>query len=320
MTVDGWNDPQGGTHRFICNDPGSDDFAGRVFAGLAPWPGGIAGAPLCDVGVDDFSVEMWVRKRFTDSPASDILYYSGLLKDDTGLSWGLGIQWNPDTYAFSTSFFDGVTLIGAGSVTPTRLGVWNYCVWNCDRSGNMTIYIDNELKNTTAISTASGDINDCALFGLVGNSTDIVDYNAAFGNPEEWDSYAIFPVVVGGIACHSRLLTAAEREDSYRSRGLQNVAQTLCYLDWETEGETGWETDSANIADALRSAAPLPLGAPKGTNGTVKALDKSGNSNHWTIPTQAAYGNVETDFSDRAGTAFGIDSGFLETKSGTRVA
>ena len=101
----------------------------------------------------------------------------------------------------------------------------------------------------------------------------------------------IFPVIVGPVAMHSRLMTNAEIQDSYRNRKVQNISSvSFINFDWrKIEGQTGWDTDWSRMMLGHKYGLPVAAGAPQGAATTVSVRDQSGSGNHWTIPTIADY-------------------------------
>lgn len=267
--------------------------------------------PSLTIGTSDFSIEFWAIRRYSNNPGSDEQFYTGILENDPG---DFPIQLASFRWT-TTALTVRATVINAGGafVGATRLGVWNHYVLNADRNGNATVYIDNDLKDTFDIS---GDVAE-SLTGEVHALTNDHSAPAHDSDITALGNYASFPVMIGPFAIHSRLMTQAEIELSFRNRTVQSfgAATTQIRFEWRNyEGETGWDLDYTRLMTGHQFGLTVPAGCPLGASGDVTTEDSSGNARHWTLPTlatTAAYdARVQDTFTDENGTwplAFGAD-------------
>lgn len=328
MSVNGWSEE--GTPRLVCVDPPggtSNSMVPNVYLGM-PWPSpqpASPAMPTVSIGTSDFSIEFWARQKYGGSPGSDDQFWTGIMINDPDAPSSnfpeicAAIRWTDSDLSNQLWFSDDpgntAAITITSSILATRRGVWNHWCLNFDRDGNMSCYIDNEVKGTPAAITAQqGSIaaqevhaltSDHA-FAIHATSIDIDD-----------GSYSVFPVIIGPFAVHKRLMTAAEREASYRYKTVQSfgAATTLIQFGWrDLTGQTAWDMNSAHAAYGHLVGQAVPIGSPLGTNATVKVLDLSGNANHWTIPTETDYTTrTESVFTAENGTfavAFGADPFF----------
>ena len=293
MSVDGWSEE--GTDRFRCLVPpgGDGNFVPNTFCGL-PWPQAAPFGPTVTPGTGDFAIELWARRKYQGTPAgTDNFFNSGILENASG---GLGrtpirvacIAWSTSDNSTS-AIFDA---LGAGAPspvsvpgTPTRVGGWNHYVMNCDRDANMEYFIDAESKGTTVISAQTDSVT--GEFHPLTSDRAGDHHRTTFTT---W-TFNIFPVIIGPMAIHGRLLTDAEIHSSYLNRKVQNISgSSILVWDWtKVEGYTGWDTDWSHMMLGHKIGMSSPAGAPQGAAGTITVPDQSGNGNTWTLPTVEDY-------------------------------
>jgi len=328
MSVNGWSEE--GTPRLICVDPPggtSNSMVPNVFLGM-PWPSpqpASPAMPTVSIGTADFSIEFWARQKYGGSPGSDEQFWTGLMINDPDApssnfpEMAAAIRWTDSDLSNQLWFCqdpgNGTILKITSGILATRRGVWNHYCLNFDRDGNMSCFIDNEAKGTpAAISTQQSSIGAQQVHALTSDHAfpihaASIDVDAA--------TYSIFPVIIGPFAVHLQLMTAAQRELSYRYKTVQSfgASVTKILFGWrDFTGQTAWDMNADHAAFGHLVGQSVPLGSPLGTNATVKVLDLSGNVNHWTIPTETDYTTrTESVFTDENGTfavAFGADPFF----------
>jgi hypothetical protein len=300
----GW-DTRDGSRRIQCNSVGVEgSFKPKVFCGRVPWPG--AGqAPTVAIGAGDLSYEVWARRKFGNSPGSDFFFFSGIVGD---ASWQAAMNFHAGDDLVDARFDEDFDRLGIDTIFnqgPEASSLWSHYAVNCDRDGNMELFIDVESKGTVDISAQNSDLGSVEVHPLVGEG-------ALYGNDavfefEAWTQYTILPVMVGPFAVHNRLLTTAEMEDSYRFRKVNSLGSgtTLVLYDWDIVDETGWDFDVTHLYWGIRAGLAIPYAMPTGT--AARVLDKSGNENHWTLPGAASYGATRATW---ATVAFGTDPFF----------
>jgi len=307
-----WTDPQG-TGRFICLEPPGGDGDGtgmhpNVYCGM-PWPlpqPESPAMPSVTIGTSDLAIEVWALRKIGNSPGEDEQFWTGLLVNGSGdiPDYAAVFRWNVAA-GNTQAHFNGTPGTGAGfslgAYTPTRPGLWHHFAINCDRSGNMEFFIDGDSQGTVDISADVGDSIPAADFHPL-TSDNIALHDGAV---DDWTAYPIFPVIVGPVAVHKRLLTAAELRNSYQFRTTQNIstANTAARFNFtDVEGEDDWDMNADHVINGIRAAIPCPIGVPRGTAGTVKILDSSGNENHLLLPVRSSYGTTfDSDFEQEAG-------------------
>lgn len=301
MAVDGWSDQ--GTPRIICLSPPGGDanargggprgFNSNVFLGY-PWSQTqppVPALPSITPGVGDFSLEVWGRRKFGSS--NDDQFVTGIVEDNGGLPVIIAvISWDTSPLDTVRAQFDALgaglpSLLGTGSQSPTRLGRWSHYVVNFDRSANMELFIDTESKEAVDISAQADSVTG-EVHALTADHVD--PYHGTSFTDWVGDD-AVFPVIIGPLAIHNRLLTNDEIQDSYRNRRVQNISGVgLINFDWRRiEGQTGWDTDWSRMMLGHKVALPVPAAAPQGAATTITVRDQSGSGNHWTIPSVADY-------------------------------
>lgn len=323
----GW-DSDGSERLFCLNPPGGDNLIPSVFLGM-PWqkpqPPTVDN-PAITIGASDFSMEVWALRRFGNSPGDDEQFWTGILRNDPTLPVSsdfpdvhAAIRWTNNDDSVQAWFSknplpsgpDAPIIIGA--MFPSRRGHWTYYCVNYDRDGNMECFIDTESKGTASIAAQAGAVASAKVHALT------ADHAFNFHNPVAFDlsNIAVFPVMVGPFAVHNRLLTATERDASFKSQTVQNLGSSVTYLhfNWHhIEGATGWDTDLDRMMTGHREGLQVPGGAPQGDVGTVFVRDESGNDRHWILPTAADYSTRDAGlFSDEDFTypiAFGGDVTF----------
>ena len=295
MAVDGWS-PDGTPRLFCGTTPGGGgdvEFIPNVFLGY-PWsqtqpPS--PSLPSITPGTSDFSLEVWARRKLGSS--IDDQFVTGIMEDNSGLPVIIAvISWDTSPADTVRAQFDALgagvpSLISTGSQSPTRLGRWSHYVANFDRNANMELFIDTDSKETVSISAQADSVTG-EVHALTADHVDPYHGTSFSGWPEEDN---IFPVIIGPMAIHNRLMTNAEIQDSYRNRKVQNISNvSFINFDWrKIEGQTGWDTDWSRMMLGHKFALPVPAGAPQGAAGTVSVRDQSGSGNHWTIPSVADY-------------------------------
>lgn len=300
-----WTD-QAGTDRFVCLDPPNggegDDMKANVFLGY-PWPRPqpeSPAVPTVALGTSDLAIEVWALRKFRANPSgSDEQWWTGLMVDD-GSASGFpdpvaALQWQNNTPSVVMQFNgtgSGSGTISGTATIPQREGLWNHYCMNCDRSGNMELFINAISEDTEDISSDSGDSMPAAdVHPLTADNIGAMD-----GPVNDWSaSYPVFPVIVGPMAVHNRLLTRAEMVNSYRHKKTQNLGSGVTLIRFnfnDVDGETDWDTNQDHIINGIRAAIPCPAGVPRGTAGDVKILDSSGNERHFLLPVRASYGTT----------------------------
>lgn len=316
----GW-DP-GGSSRLICAQIGAgsgaaagpEDMEPNAFIGEGPWRGATPSPtpPSVALSTTDWSIEWWAKWKYGDAPDGDFRWMSFFLYDDTGTaSRRLGVRWDHNAPTFDISVGTGGSVGFINNVASDQIGVWNHHCINVDRSANLEVFVANASKGTDDISAASAtDLGTNDFFPLIYEGTDNADLDSANG----LTATSICPVVIGPIAFHNRLMTAAERELSRVGRTVQDLTSsvTIIRYNWEVSGESGWDTDLGHMLNSYRIGASMPLGAPTGTEPDVIVVDKSGNGNHSPIPAAASYSDegltAPAVADNKAAVAFGIDS------------
>ncbi len=311
----GWD--QGGTPRLICADP-SENIVANVFIGESPWRGATPSPtpPAIDLGTTDHSIEFWVKWKFGNSPGDDLFFYSMFLRHSGGFGRSqFGIQWLTGAPNFT------VAINGVGSIpniSAGQTGVWGHYCLNMDRSADLEVFINNVSEGTDDISgSAAVDLGSSDFYPLIYEEPLKLATNQGFADgPNTWASNAISPVILGPIAVHNRLMTAAEREASRVSVGVQDFGSsvTLLRYNWDVSGETGWDRDLAHILNAFRVGASTPMAAPTGTEPDVIVVDQSGNGNHYPLAVASSYpatgANVTEVAANKASVALGSDTFF----------
>lgn len=324
MSVDGWSDD--GSGRLICADPGGGGgpFISTVFLGY-PWPlpqPASPALPSFTPGVGDFSIEVWVRRKFGNNPGNDEQFWSGLLINDVPSSFpnvAGAIRWGADDGDAIQIWFSRIppagTIAFITTCTMAELEGWTHMSVNFDRDLNMELFRDNRSEGATSIAALAGAMGAMEVSPLASDHA----FPAHDPSIKALGNYAAFPVMIGPFAIHNRLLTSAERQDSFDRRTVQDLgsATTKCRYEWQQfEGETGWDNDTTHMLYTHKFGLSVPGAFPFGAPGTVKALDSSGNNLHWTLPTQATaedYESFLSVFTAEEGKwpmCFGVDAEF----------
>jgi hypothetical protein len=290
----------------------------NVFIGESPWRGATPSPtpPSLNLGTSDWAIEFWLKWKFGNSPGDDLYFYSFFLTDSGGFSRpGLAARWNTD----SPNFHISVASVGSvSSVTATQQGIWGHYTINMDRDDVLEVFVDNVSEGSSNIAaTAAVDMGTVDFYPLIYEEELKLATNQNFGDgPNNWNSGSISPVIMGPIAVHNRIITAAERESSRTSKTVQDLGSSVTQIryDWTVDGETGWDNDLGHILNAFRVGASTPMGAPTGTEPDVVIVDKSGNGNHYPLPAAASYSidgaNVTEVAASKACVAFGAESFF----------
>ena len=313
----GW-DP-GGSPRLFCAQVGSatEAMLSNVFIGEGPWRGPTPSPtpPSVALGTGDFSIEWWSKWKFGISPGFDLNFYSFFLTDTGGLAReGAACRW-----LTSAPNFD-FRISGVGNVlnvTGGVQGVWSHHCANVDRDGNLEILVNNASVGSTNIApNAAVDIGTLNFYPLIFESQVKLGLNQNFDDgPNDWDNNTVSPIVLGPVAVHNRLMTAAEREASRQGRTVQDFGSAVTQLrySWDVFGETNWDVNIAHMLNSFRVGASTPLGTPAGTQGSVFVRDLSGNTRHYELPVAATYtpGTTSPFSADpKVSVAFGTDSFF----------
>lgn len=310
MSVDGWSEL--GTSDMICVDPGGT-FVSSVFLGY-PWPHPQPADPVMPsvtIGASDFSIECWVRKKFGNNPGEDEQFWTGLLANDVPSSFpnpAACFRWGPLESSAIQLWFARVPgtapIAMISTALMSELTVWHHLVGNFDRDGNMELFRDNVSEGATSIAAQAGAQAATEIHALTSDHA----FNAHNDDPTATGDYAAFPVMIGPMAIHNRLMTAVEREASLTGKTVQNFgsAITLARYEWrDFEGETGWDSGMERMMSGHKFGLSVPGAIPFGAPGTVTARDSSGNNRHWILPTQAT---VE-DYEARVQAVFAAESG-----------
>jgi hypothetical protein len=321
MSVDGWSEG-GGTPRLFCLDPPGGDggaessFHPNVFLGYR-WPVQPASPAMVTVapGAGDFSFEIWGLVK-PGNLAVDGEYVSGIVNAATERVMA-SIGWSAATGSVIASFSAlGLALPGPIETAfhlPDRVGLWNHFAVNFDRDGNMELFIDTVSKETIDISAqadaVTGELHPLTII----RSTD--PFHDTTLPPQDFGDLNSWPVVVGPVAIHDRLMTTAEIEDSFHNKKVQTITGTsLVTFNWsDIKRETGWDTNWDNMMWGFRNGLHIPAAAPQGPVGTVFVVDTSGNRNDWTLPTVADYTTYDAFIASEDGywpIAFGADPFF----------
>ncbi len=298
MAVDGWSSE--GTPRLICSDPpggdggdggdGTASFTPNVLLGFAS--GYLEGSPnpyvsSVNMGTADFSMEMWSLRKYVASPGNTATFdLSGIHRDATGSATAVAtLTWNHNGSTVVATFRPPSAATVSFSAAISVLGHWEHYAVNYDRDGNMELFINAVSAGTASIAALSAN----TILGTVHPYSQVsVTLNGAFNN---WSPIAITSQEVGPFAIHSRLMTQAEMENSYRNKKVQNIASvsTLVYYWDKIERETGWDVDMDNLMLAYKAGLKVPAASPEGVLGTVIVPDQSGNGNNWPLSTAADY-------------------------------
>lgn len=254
------------------HDPGAFAISSDV-APVGPW-------------LDDFALEAWAMPLglglVGDTTGAPLI---GFGTDDivgNGEGGGLDFRGSP-TVAVRGVWQAAVLVTGAWVTLPAG---WHLYTLNCDRSANMTLYIDGITQNTTDISASVAE--------TIGNEQFFRDDSGAA------------TLATGPIAWHEVLLTDAQIADSLGRKGVQLLAATQGAWDWRNlTGMTGWETRPAYIPDLYYNYGPnvdqpitmpwaVPLGTDDRTLPTVQAFpvqcpDLSGQGLTLYVSTRPAY-------------------------------
>ncbi|GAH67948.1 unnamed protein product, partial [marine sediment metagenome] len=214
--------------------------------------------------------------------------------DAPGGSEGTGVFYiYPDNDAFRVFFGSAPTAVN-GTLSPA-LPDWRHHAVNCDRSGNMTYYVDGVLADTDDISgSVANNLGTVPFVCLVGADTDVhLGWDDYHEDLPDWD-FGHSPGVMGPVAVHvAGFLTVAQMQQSIERRYVNELATTVLLYDWRTPaGLTGWDGDKTHIIRGITDYKGLPLAAPEGTDGTIVVPDLSGNGNDFTLTTRAAYNTV----------------------------
>lgn len=276
--------PVGGAKAGLALTAGGE-FLPNVFTGMWPWD---TSPPQFNLGAGNFCFEGWYCWKTLDNQPPDFYCQTGFITDVAYPNNRVAVlEFNSGGRSIAT--YDNDPLAAPGEIQTGwggALSGWHHIAVNCNRAGNMDLIFDGVVQLSVVINNTP-----CVLARFVPLSSEqrnIADLDVA--DPVDHNA----PVVVGPIAAHTGLLTAAQLQDSVRGRRVQNLATTLVYYDWRrVEGQAGWEFDQDRMIDAVGWwIRELPVGAPMGAAGTVVVPDLSGNGNDWTLPTLAAYTEV----------------------------
>lgn len=278
------------------------------------YPYTAANPPLIALGAGAFSYEFWYHWRRQPRGALGgnwwqvVGYYEGPDYVYKCSCWPQA-NWLP-AFVSITAYYDADTgappaQVDTGPYFPVPTQGWHHYALNYDRVGNLEIFIDGISVATVAIDNI--DAGNARFYALTTNSGTLADCDVSddplINPPGELSLVHAFGLV-GPVAAHSSLLTAAQLRSSLRGKRVQNLATTVINWNWRNiEGHTGWETDQTRIvAKAVDYLAEVA--APLGVNGTVVVPDMSGNGNDYVLPTTAAYG---TPTADKANVGFMVD-------------
>lgn len=292
MPVDGWVQ----TSDLLCVDPG-ENFISSAYLGH-PWPlpqPASPAFPSITVGSSDLSIEVWARKKVGNSPGQDEQFWTGIFQNDVPSSFpniGAAIRWTsldaqPVQLWFARVPGDVSTIAMISTALWSEFDDWTHVVGNYDRDGNMELFRNNISEGFTSMVAQAGAQAACEVHALTSDHAFPTQ-----GTPDitSLSNYSAFPLMVGPMAIHNRLMTAAERQASLEQRTVQNFGSSVTFIrfDWkEFGGETGWDSDMARMADGHKFGLAVPGSIPLGASGTVTARDSSGNNRHWTLPTLA---------------------------------
>ena len=279
-----------GVEELVCVEPsGGADFLPTAMCAVA-----VQGdeAPLITFGVAHFSMEIWLKwAQGYDSPGNTIWCMAGAMNVKPPpfpnlILDGAALAVYPNTYEVAARYDNTFLSSGVSTALITTPLGWNHHVLNYDRAGNLSLYTNNAVSGAVAI-----DANAMAaalIWPYV--STEIHDRSSSMGNNDVFP-FSASRVWAGPFAMHNRLLTAAEINNSFRNRRVQNISGvTQIILDpRDIEGQTGWETREDYICGMNKGLLHLPFGAPFGTYGDVIIPDSSGNGRDFLLPVAASY-------------------------------
>ncbi len=284
------------------------DFIPSTFLGMQPW---LESFPSLVVGVQDVAIELWVLHRAKNAAGFDQKNLLGLFTDGA-------VEQEPMIELYMSPTADNYRAVYDNNVNPqastffvppTWTDIWHYLVINVDRSGNMTLYVD-ESSNAVALPDSGAPQN----MGTLRLHVNEMDDSFLPGIPEDRN----FTKVIGPLAIHigaGALLTAQEMEDAYREQRVTQKSTTQLRYNWRSiRGETGWEARQTHILPGSYLAAGFTEAgilsryvgrgaAPEGT--AVVIPDLSGNGNDWSPPTFAEYS--DDTVAEMARVAFGMD-------------
>lgn len=262
------------------------EFEPTAFTGVSPKV--LTGVPAIALGVADFSFEFWwIWENGPQNASSDINYVIGFGDNSEAMYPVARIYCSNAAYTMRLDFnhdpTNGATLINGGNVAIGN-GRWVHVACNFDRTGNMDLYADTTLLDSTAINANNlGSRRFYPYVNYLGLETSYDPLGAGY--------YVESRGMIGMVAMHNRLMTVAEINESFQERRVQNIpAVTQIMYDWrKIEGMTGWDYDKNHLLEGLAVIIDYPMGIPEGTGGTVTVPDQSGNGNDFMLPTRAGY-------------------------------
>lgn len=274
--------------------------------------------PEIAFGLNDVSLEYWhCWKVYSTDGTIYSFDMTGLVRMPTPFTsdpalamycnWG-GIF---DPWMISGDFDpDRVVPGGATGTLRAVPGGWSHVAANADRSGNMTVYVNAQLVDTFAINALAAENNNNdpgRLYARVAGDSGAGGPGAVAptrynGTLEDVTTYHHSRYMVGPIALHRRLMTAAEIRESYRGKRVQNFGAAGTYACWYWQDVERPDLDAVCwdfVEDHTHHATLIGvvgrgIGMPVGAAGTIRVPDLSGSGNHWVLPTLGSYQRTAT--------------------------
>jgi hypothetical protein len=168
------------------------------------------------LGANDYSIEAWIYPMTVvlgdGAPIWCLFLSTAGALDYTVVQWQTT---NPSVCAYRRGAFYRDFAVPNLNMNER----WNYLVLNCDRSGNMQLFVNNISAGTVAINATVADPHTFTL---------IMQANADAGPGSPPGADGGHPFNVSSVALHGRILSSSERQRSFIARTVFPNADTFC--------------------------------------------------------------------------------------------
>ena len=307
--------PEGTSSRIVC-DPDLDRPAVPPMGTVAAMFSGetvhksdtTTGMPFVALGLNDFSMEWFVKGRTVNSFASiETQIFSGIVTGDAvgALQTGLSVA---DITVLNTAV-RAVTGVSPESGFTIGNTSWRHIAMSVDRAGLASFYLDGSVVDTQDASGGSGtDLLAAPVHPLMGATASRFIYDNLSNDHNDVDSAQCY---FSSFAIHNRQLTPTEVSDAFAAKAVNNLsgATFVRYLfnrfvdsvgtpvTVVKEMTPGNPNMSLGCKDRIAEPQNSELFVPIATPGTLFIEDTSGNGGHWPLLTQTSYGS--SDLADR---------------------
>ncbi len=275
--------------------------------------------PTWAPGTSDVAMEWVFRTRTVQSMRQDGVPQSGLLTDPASSLARIGLNPDDDLSATSVFFRYNGTLsqkiLTASSITTND---WAHYALNCDRDGNVELFVDGTSVLTADISADAA--TSYTALPLVPTYTNFGAHQGGFDEVDAFQNIDNFWFVpLSAMAVHSSLLAAADITSNAQGLSVNNDANTIAMWDFMnfvdasgndvTVDRSEKEFDKRLIEQGIRGMlnpeqipdfvpgatqdCPSPqfeeMWAPKVQDGTLFVKDMSGNGRHYGLKTELNY-------------------------------